>query len=151
MLAWWNMPFGSSYTTASVVDDSTIPKALTPATIAAATTSRAKANGGFIFADSDQRLLTDNDLRNFSKDDLRVARNEIYARRGRFFVDVKLAGYFAQFSWYRPRFVEVELSALETTNVDTDSTSGTWPMKSAGMLAMLLAGLPFAASAEFGA
>ena len=35
-------------------------------------------------------------------DQLRIARNEIYARRGRFFRDQALATYFSRFSWYRP-------------------------------------------------
>ena len=87
--------------------------------IPASITSQAKAHGGFIFPDSDQRLLGDADLKGMSLVELRLARNEIYARRGRFFVDQTLAGYFSQFSWYHPRQVDVDLSPLETTNVNT--------------------------------
>ena len=46
--------------------------------------AQAKAHGGFIFPDSDQRLLGDADLKGMSLVELRLARNEIYARRGRF-------------------------------------------------------------------
>jgi hypothetical protein len=88
-------------------------------TIPASITTQAKAHGGFIFPDSDQRLLGDADLQGMSLVELRLARNEIYARRGRFFVDQTLAGYFSQFSWYHPKQVDVDLSPLETTNVNT--------------------------------
>jgi YARHG domain-containing protein/TIR domain-containing protein len=81
--------------------------------------ARAKAHGGFIFPDSDQRLLGDEELKGLSAIELRVARNEIYARHGRFFVDARLVNYFSQFAWYHPRQVEVELSSLETSNVNT--------------------------------
>jgi YARHG domain/TIR domain len=90
-----------------------------PQGIPASITARARTQGGFIFADSDQRLLGEDELKGLSLTELRVARNEIYARRGRFFVDQKLSGYFSQFSWYHPRQVDVELSPLETTNVNT--------------------------------
>jgi YARHG domain/TIR domain len=89
------------------------------AAIPASITSQAKAHGGFIFPDSDQRLLGDADLKGMSLVELRLARNEIFARRGRFFVDQTLAGYFSQFPWYHPRQVDVDLSPLETTNVNT--------------------------------
>jgi hypothetical protein len=89
------------------------------AAIPASITSQAKAHGGFIFPDSDQRLLGDADLKGMPLVELRLARNEIFARRGRFFVDQTLAGYFSQFSWYHPRQVDVDLSPLETTNVNT--------------------------------
>jgi hypothetical protein len=48
---------------------------------------------------------------------LRVARNEIYARKGRRFRDPWLRDYFANFSWYTPRFDEVELNAFEQRNI----------------------------------
>jgi hypothetical protein len=94
-----------------------------PQVVPASITARAKAHGGFIFADSDQRLLGEEDLNGLSSTELRIARNEIYARHGRFFVDQTLANYFSQFSWYHPRQVDVELSPLETTNVNTIQTA----------------------------
>jgi hypothetical protein len=87
--------------------------------VPAALSTRARANGGFILPDSDQRPLSEEDLKGFSAMELRVARNEIYARHGRFFVDRLLADYFSQFSWYHPRVVEVELSPMELTNANT--------------------------------
>ncbi|MGE4248502.1 MAG: YARHG domain-containing protein [Parvibaculaceae bacterium] len=73
---------------------------------------------GFLFADSDRRLLTAADLKGLGKAQLRNARNEIYARRGRKFVRKEVANYFKQFDWYRPQFGEVELTFLEAKNVE---------------------------------
>ena len=51
----------------------------------------------------------DADLKDMSAIELRVARNEIFARHGRFFKDQVLANYFSQFAWYQPAAVEVPL------------------------------------------
>ncbi|MGE3872827.1 MAG: YARHG domain-containing protein [Parvibaculaceae bacterium] len=72
---------------------------------------------GFLFVDSDRRLLTAADLKGLSKGELRNARNEIYARRGRKFVRKEVSNYFKQFDWYRPQFGEVELTFIEAQNV----------------------------------
>lgn len=71
----------------------------------------------FIFADSDRVRLTRNMLLNLSPAQLRIARNEIYARRGRYFRDPALAQYFQRFAWYRPYAWEVPLNAVEAANV----------------------------------
>lgn len=73
---------------------------------------------GFLFADSDRRLLTAQDLKPLDKGQLRNARNEIYARRGRKFVRKEVSNYFKQFDWYRPQFGEVELTFIEAKNVE---------------------------------
>jgi uncharacterized caspase-like protein len=73
--------------------------------------------GGFIFPDSDRRLLKAGELAGLSKSELRIARNEIYARHGRKFVDAKLRAYFSQFAWYRPRYKDVQLNDIEQRNV----------------------------------
>jgi caspase domain-containing protein/YARHG domain-containing protein len=72
---------------------------------------------GFIFADSHQRLLTRDELSRLPLDQLRLARNEIYARRGRFFRDSALAAHFSKFPWYKPHAWEVPLGAIEQANV----------------------------------
>ena len=46
------------------------------------------------------RYLTDADLESFSKEDCKIARNEIYARHGRKFNDEFLQEYFNSCSWY---------------------------------------------------
>ncbi|WP_069999271.1 YARHG domain-containing protein [Cellulosilyticum sp. I15G10I2] len=56
----------------------------------------------FIIYDSDKRYLTAADLKLLTEEQLRLARNEIYARRGRMFVDAKLQEYFDRRAWYKP-------------------------------------------------
>jgi hypothetical protein len=73
---------------------------------------------GYIFADSDRVRLTPDMLRGLTRDQLRLARNEIYARRGRFFRDQQLAAYFSRFDWYRPHAWDVPLNAIEQANVN---------------------------------
>jgi hypothetical protein len=119
VLLWSDAPPFEWLTRAFIADGKAVPAEATSPTIPSSVTARAKAHGGFILPDSDQRLLGYEDLKDLSPIELRIARNEIYARRGRFFVDTKLVDYFSQFSWYHPRQVEVELSSLEMTNVDT--------------------------------
>lgn len=55
----------------------------------------------YIFPDSDSRYLTDEDLEGYSSDQLELAKNEIYARRGRKFVTQRIADYFNSKSWYK--------------------------------------------------
>ncbi|CAM5767814.1 hypothetical protein LMIY3S_02289 [Labrys miyagiensis] len=71
----------------------------------------------FILPDSGTRRLNWNDITNLSGQQLRLARNEIYARRGRYMKDAQLRAYFSQFSWYRPWTWDIELSAVEKANV----------------------------------
>ncbi len=63
---------------------------------------------GMIFPDSDVEKLTEADLEGLSSEELRIARNEIYARRGRIFVDKELQAHFEQMEWYSPMFTADE-------------------------------------------
>jgi hypothetical protein len=72
---------------------------------------------GFIFPDSDRRRLMGHDLRGLSKAQLLIARNEIYARKGRFFKSHDLQVHFGQFSWYKPYTWNPSLNAVERANV----------------------------------
>lgn len=54
----------------------------------------------FIFSDSDIRKLTRSDIQHKTKKELRIARNEIYARHGRRFRDSELQQYFDSKDWY---------------------------------------------------
>jgi hypothetical protein len=72
---------------------------------------------GFIFPDSGERRLDRGDLSGLSPGDLRIARNEIFARRGRFFQDAGLTAYFGQFAWYQPHTWEPRLNEVEQYNV----------------------------------
>lgn len=77
----------------------------------------------FILPNSDSQFLKDSDLKGFSSEDCRLARNEIYARHGRIFKDVELQNYFNSKSWYngtiKPEdFSESILNEYETANRD---------------------------------
>lgn len=55
----------------------------------------------YILPESNSRLLTESDLTGLSKEELRLARNEIYARYGRKFKDTALQDYFDSKPWYQ--------------------------------------------------
>jgi hypothetical protein len=74
-------------------------------------------HAGFLFADSNVRYLSRAELQGLSADQLHIARNEIFARRGRYFKDDALRAYFSQFPWYQPHAREVPLSPVERANV----------------------------------
>ena len=74
-------------------------------------------NEGFIFCNSSKRRLTGGDLQPLSLEQLRIARNEIYARNGRFFRDQNLANYFSRYSWYQPTSWDTPLNAPGKYNV----------------------------------
>ena len=62
--------------------------------------SLADEDGEYIFPESHVRLLTREELKSASPDDLRIARNEIYARHGRRFTSSDLQEYFEARDWY---------------------------------------------------
>ncbi|MGY3447987.1 YARHG domain-containing protein [Bradyrhizobium sp. USDA 4353] len=78
----------------------------------------APRSADFVFPDSDQRLLSVADLQGRTKDELRIARNEIFARRGRYFSSPELTSYFSKFAWYVPRTWDPVLNPVEAANVD---------------------------------
>ena len=79
--------------------------------------ARALSASGFLFPDSDRRILSSPDVAGLNQQQLRIARNEIYARKGRFFQDQTLTQHFSRFSWYRPFTWDVKLNTVEDTNV----------------------------------
>ncbi|MBI4273369.1 MAG: caspase family protein [Rhizobiales bacterium] len=72
---------------------------------------------GFIFPDSDRRILTRKEIQQLPLPVRRYARNEIFARKGRFFQDEVLRAYFSRFAWYRPNRWDIDLNAIEEANV----------------------------------
>ena len=86
-------------------------------------------DGDFILPDSASRLVTDSDLRGKTLAQLRVARNEIFARHGRKFVDPHLNKWFFSKGWYMQIPVKYEpdafdrlpqpLGKIELSNIDT--------------------------------
>lgn len=77
----------------------------------------------YILPDSNTRKLTRADLQGLSKEQLRLARNEIFARHGMIFDRPDLDAYFGEKSWYKPTYSyddfydKVEMSAIEEANV----------------------------------
>ena len=55
----------------------------------------------YLLPDSASRYMTSEDLAPLSKEELRFARNEIFARHGRLFTDQELQDYFNAQSWYK--------------------------------------------------
>ena len=85
--------------------------------------SRAYEVSGYIFYDSDSRYLTSSDLYGLSSWELKLARNEIYARRGRRFKNSALQNYFDSCSWYYgyiapDDFNDNSLNTVEQYNVN---------------------------------
>ena len=77
----------------------------------------------FIFPHSDFENLKRLDIEGLSKGELKIARNEIYARHGRMFQDDSLQAYFNSCSWYTPSiapedFKESILNEVEIANRD---------------------------------
>ncbi len=74
---------------------------------------------GFVIADSEYRILTEQDLHGMTEHQVCMARNEIYARHGYIFQTEKYNEYFENFSWYRPTTTVLPaLSSVEIQNVN---------------------------------
>lgn len=79
-------------------------------------------NRDYVFYDSSSRYLQQSELYYLSNTELRVARNEIYARHGRLFANQELQNYFYTKWWYRGtvspnNFNDNWLNQYETYNV----------------------------------
>lgn len=78
----------------------------------------------YILPDSNSKKLTRADLEGLTKEELRLARNEIYARYGMIFGAEDLKEYFGSKSWYEPKipyddfYDEVEIGEIEAANVN---------------------------------
>ncbi|GAB6443391.1 MULTISPECIES: YARHG domain-containing protein [Bacillus] len=103
----YNLPFQKKSSEKTVVYNVTPPP-----------TTRYVYNG-FIFPDSDIRKLTSTDLAYLSKEQLKIARNEIYARHGHMFQTKDMQSYFSKQSWYRENpYFSGKLTDIETYNVE---------------------------------
>ncbi len=84
-------------------------------------------DGDYVLPDSATHLYTTEELSDLSDWDLYIARNEIFARRGRMFKKDELQSYFDGQEWYEPRYtpeefdsqVESLLNDIERANVST--------------------------------
>ena len=69
----------------------------------------------------EDKLISDAMLAGLSLHELRLLRNEIYARHGRIFKTMWLQQYFGSQSWYDPKeeFKDEEISGSDKTNIET--------------------------------
>lgn len=86
---WYKIYEDSRTPTELTVTEGTKPKA-------------SESTGDYIFKDSDKSYLTENDVKNMSKEQIALARNEIFARHGYVFNDEQYRKYFSAKSWYVP-------------------------------------------------
>lgn len=79
--------------------------------------------GAYILENSDREYISERTIRGLSDRELKLARNEIYARKGKIFDDRELREYFMSKSWYEGTihpddFSEDMLSNVEKANVE---------------------------------
>jgi hypothetical protein len=77
------------------------------------------SSSDYILPASDKKVMSEGDVVNLTKEQLRLARNEIYARHGYVFKSQDLQTYFSNKSWYHsdPAF-EGSLNEVEKENVN---------------------------------
>lgn len=83
------------YTITKITHHDSTPQSSTPQS------NVPQQSGSYIFPNSASQLLTTADLQGKTAYQLRIARNEIYARHGRTFKDSSLQNYFNSCSWYK--------------------------------------------------
>ncbi len=84
--------------------------------------SSSSSSSSYILSDSSSRVYSVSELNKLSDKQLRLARNEIYARHGRIFKDAELKAYFESKSWYKgtispDKFDDSLLNATEKKNI----------------------------------
>ena len=77
----------------------------------------------YVLPGSDMRYVSKEELKDFTAEQCRLARNELYARHGRIFDDEFLQKYFSSKDWYSPSiatadFKESMLNEYEIANRD---------------------------------
>ena len=75
-----------------------------------------KTNNSYIFSNSSSSYLSSSDVSALSDNNLTIALNEIYARRGRIFKDPALSSYFNSQAWYTPKYTQAEFDKNVTFN-----------------------------------
>lgn len=82
-----------------------------------------QSNEDYIIPDSNTRYITKSDVENLSAYELKLARNEIFARHGRIFESEDLNAYFNSKDWYTgtvtaDNFKETMLNDYEIKNIE---------------------------------
>jgi hypothetical protein len=77
------------------------------------------AQGSGLYPQTSMRYLTYSDISHLNSYELKIMRNEIFARHGYIFQTRDMSDYFNAQNWYRPLFNDVssKLSEIERTNV----------------------------------
>jgi hypothetical protein len=77
------------------------------------------AQGSGLYPQTSMRYLTYSDISHLNSYELKIMRNEIFARHGYIFQTRDMSDYFNAQNWYRPLFKDVssKLSEIERANV----------------------------------
>ncbi|MBZ0201420.1 MAG: YARHG domain-containing protein [Ignavibacteria bacterium] len=72
-----------------------------------------------IYPQASDKLLTSDDVSNLDAWELKIMRNEIYARHGYIFKTEEMKSYFGSQKWYSPRYENVDdrLTDVEKKNI----------------------------------
>ena len=86
------------------------------------TSPRTQTRSGYpgVYPEASTRRLTNSDVNYLTKYQLKIMRNEIFARHGYIFQTTDMRNYFSDQSWYNPRFSNVNnlLSNTEKQNIE---------------------------------
>lgn len=74
----------------------------------------------FVYPESSSRILTETDLEGLTSRELKIMRNEIFARYGYIFKTKEMISYFSQKTWYKARYDDVSdfLTPVEKKNIE---------------------------------
>lgn len=75
-----------------------------------------KLRAEYIFPDSDKKYLSEDEVRAKSVEEMKIGRNEIFARHGYIFNDENLGSHFNSTSWYKGTVTGDEFDAEGTFN-----------------------------------
>lgn len=78
-------------------------------------TKEEKEADDYVIATSSSVELTTDDLKGLSRKELRIAKNEIYARNGYIFTSSDLSSYFNQKDWYKTRIKQSDATRNQNT------------------------------------
>jgi hypothetical protein len=73
-------------------------------------------SGDYVFPDSNSRYLSESELTSLTRQELDIARNEIFARNGYIFQSEAYQSYFEGCSWYTAKYEKADFDRLVTMN-----------------------------------
>lgn len=120
---WKNKTQPKAETTTTTTTPTTTPTTTATTTPSTNSSSSSKTTiaTDYVIPDSDTRVISTSELTALTPWQLKVARNEIYARHGRGFVHKDLQCYFKTKSWYtvNPNYSDTLLTTIDNKNVAT--------------------------------